>query len=286
MKPKFDHSNPKKILNFNQVYRIIKYLGKGGQGEVVKILDLNDNTYYALKMLNQFDHTIFKEIEMLKTLSNNKIISENISKYYDHFMYHNKLCILMEYIDGTNADIFFKLNSFGLKDYIHFSLWLTDTIKQLHQLNYVHRDIKPGNIMVTSHNTFKLIDFGYSCRLGYPKSLISCHISTPGSPVYAGPELWSGTFKKNIDKYYKTLDMYAVGVTLYDILCRKLPYKIDNKGMVIGKKYHYITIKFILKQLEKQLNDILYGCVNLNPDLRSTALHAHQQLMKYKKLIK
>lgn len=282
MKPKFDHSIPKKILNFNQVYRIVKYLGKGGMGEVVKVLNINDNKFYALKMLKTYDNTVFKEIDMLKRLSNNITISKQISKYYDHFMYHNKLCILMEYIDGSNADHFFKLNRFGLKDYIHFSLWLTHIIKDLHQLGYVHRDIKPGNIMVTFNNQYKLIDFGLSCRVNHPQDPLKCHINMSRTPVFTGPELWNGTFKQNINKYYKTLDMYAVGVTLYDILCGKLPYKVDNNGMVIGHRYHYVNIKIINKLIEKKINEILYGCVNLNPDLRTTAFVAYQQFLNLK----
>lgn len=282
MKPKFDHSKPKRLLNFNQVYRIVKYLGQGSFGEVVKVLDLNDNKYYAMKMLNTYDKTIFKEIDMLKTLSQIKTISPHIAKYYDHFVYHNKLCILMEYIEGSNADVFFKLNQFGLKDFLNFSLWLTNVIKQLHQLGYVHRDIKPANIMVTFNHQYKLIDFGYSCRVNHPHSYLKCPVSSPGTPVFVGPELWDGSFQKDIDFYYKTLDMYAVGVSLYNILTRALPYKIDHKGMVVGKRYHYIIIKVISKQQEKQLNDIIYGMVNLNPRLRSTAGQAYQQLVKFK----
>lgn len=280
-KAKFDSSTPKKILNFNQVFKIVKFLGRGSYGEVVKVIDIINNKPYALKMLKVYDQTIFKEIDMLIRLSKNKTISPHISKYYDHFIYQNKLCILMEFIDGPNADDYFKINPFGLKDYLQFSLWLTNIVTQLHNLGYVHRDIKPSNIIINNkNNKYKLIDFDLSCRLGYPKDPLKCTITFSGTPVFVGPELWNGTFTSNINKYYKTLDVYAVGVSLYYILSRDLPYKVYYKGMVTGKRYHYINIKVIKKQLADKMNDILYGMVNLDPNLRLTAQQAYQQFNK------
>lgn len=274
-KAKFTSSTPKKILNFNQVFKITQFLGRGSYGEVVKVIDVLNNKPYALKMLKVYDQTTFKEIDMLIRLSKNKTISPHISKYYDHFVYQNKLCLLMEFIDGPNADDYFKRHAFGLKKYLQFSLWLTNIVSQLHQLGYVHRDIKPSNIIVhNKNNHFKLIDFDLSCRVGYPNDVLKCGISFAGTPVFIGPELWNGTFQTNINKYYKTLDVYAMGASLYYILSRELPYKIDYKGAIIGQKYHYINIKTVKKPLSDKINQILYGMVNLNPNLRLNASQA------------
>lgn len=282
---KFDKSEPKRILNFNQVFKIINVIGKGGVGTVYKIVDIKNNKPYALKMLNNFDRTIFKEIGMLKKLSTIDSIKDSVVKYYNYFIYNNKLCILMEYIDGNTANNFFKTHNFGLKDYINFCIWLTNIIKNLHLLGYVHRDIKPDNIMVTKNRKFILIDFGFSCRVNYPKDPLKCPISSPGTPVFVAPELWNGTFKKNINKYYLTIDVYAMGVTLYEILTRSFPYKLNSNGQVISNQYNYVTIKFVSNNMSNLLNDILYGMVILNANNRLTASEAYIYFVKYNKLL-
>lgn len=285
-KVRFDSSTPKKFLNFNQVFRMGKLLGQRSFGQVYQVFDIINGKLYALKMFKNYDQSIFKEIDMLKTLSQKKSISQDVVHYYDHFIYKQQLSILMEYIDGVDADKHFKLNRFGLNEYISFSLWLTRVISQLHQLGYVHRDIKPQNIIVVNKNKYKLIDFGFSCRVSHPKDPLKCQVDAKGTPVYIAPELWNGSFKKNINFYYKSIDVYAVGVSLYHILSRAYPYKLNTEGRVVGHRYHYINIKSIPKELTNLLNDILYGMVKLDPLSRLTATQSYYQFSKYKKLWK
>jgi len=273
-KAKFDTSSPKKILNFNQVFTIVKIVGQGGFGQVYKIVDKQSHQPYALKMLKVFDKNTLKEIEMLKVLSKNKTLNKDIVKYYNHFMYHGQLCILMEFIDGQEADDFFQTHSFGLKDFIAFAIWLTNIVNKLHALNYIHRDIKPGNILVTQ-TSYKLIDFGFSCRLTRLNDPLKCPMTEIGTPIFAAPELLNGSLRKNLN-YFKTIDVYAVGVTLYYILSRSFPYKLNEMGFVTGKKYHYVYVK----TNGKMINDLLYGMVNLNPNQRLTINQAYRQWIK------
>jgi calcium-dependent protein kinase len=273
-KAKFDTSTPKKILNFNQVFTISKIVGQGGFGKVYKILDKQSNKPYALKMQKIFDRNTLKEIEMLKILSKDKTLSQDVVKYYDHFMFNNQLCILMEFIDGQEADDFFQTHKFGTQDFIVFAIWLTNIINKLHKLNYIHRDIKPGNILVTKTG-YKLIDFGFSCRLGRLNDPLRCPKDEVGTPVFIAPELLKGYLRQN-DKYFKTIDVYAVGVTLYYILSRSFPYKLNHQGFVIGTKYHYVYTKIY----GKQINDLLYGMTNLNPNQRLTIDQSYKRWLK------
>ena len=274
-KAKFNNQKPKVLLNFNQVFTIIKKLGEGSFGLVVKVQD-DSGKYYALKMLKSYDDSAFHEIETLIALQKYPQFKTSIVQYYDYFIFNKYLCILMEFIDGIDAQKYFK-QPFGLEDFLKFAKWLTFTISELHKLDYVHRDIKPENIMVTKTG-YKLIDFGLSCRTKN-KDPLSCTRSLAGSPVFMSPELWYGFYKKNIYKYYKTSDVYAAGVTLYYILSNEYPYQYNNEGRVIGKIYKPIDIH--PKQYQG-INKIIHTMVYLNPDNRLTALQAFNQFKKYK----
>lgn len=273
-KAKFNQQNPKVILNFNQVFKIIKKLGEGSFGLVVKVQDQSGN-FYALKMLKTYDETAFHEIEMLIALGKYPQFKNSIVQYYDYFLYNRYLCILMEFIDGIDAQKYFS-EPFGLEDFLKFAKWLTYTISQLHVLNYVHRDIKPENIMVTKKG-YKLIDFGLSCRTRN-RDPLTCTRSLAGSPVFMSPELWYGAYKKDLFKYYKTSDVYAVGVTLYYILSNEYPYKFNNEGRVVGTVYKSIEIS---PHQYQGLDKIIHAMVYLNPDNRLTALQAFNKFKDY-----
>jgi serine/threonine protein kinase len=260
---------PKVALNYRDVFREVKILGQGAFGMVVKVIDKKTGKAYAIKKLKSYDNSIFKEIGILQRLKNFK----DVVRYYDYFSYRGQLCILMEYIDGVNAGQYFT--NANLTDYINFAIWLTDIITNLHHLGYVHRDIKPDNIMVTASG-YKLIDFGFSCRVNHPTDPLKCPLSSPGTPLYAAPELWNQSFKKNIGKYYKTIDVYACGVTLYNVLTGKFPYAANKKGLVINGDYKFVIIDGTTKTKQFKINSILRGMVALNPDDRLTSFMASE----------
>ena len=270
---KFNQQNPKTILNFNAVFKIVKKLGEGSFGSVIKVQDASGK-YYAMKMLKSYDKSAFYEIDTLIALNKYKF-SQDIVKYYDYFLHNRNLCILMEFIDGIDAQKYFN-KPFMIEEFLKFATWLTHIIAELHKVDYVHRDIKPENIMVTKTG-YKLIDFGLSCRTKTNDKL-RCIKSLTGSPVFMSPELWYGLYKKNIYKYYKTSDNYAVGVSLYYILSHQFPYPIDKEGKVIGKLYQPIKIH---PPQYQDLNIIIHAMVYLNPDNRLTALQAFNKLKQF-----
>lgn len=264
------------IINYNQIFKNISILGQGGNGIVIKVMDIISGKYYALKTINKYDDDTIREIEILRQFSNE--FGSSVVKYYNYFFYQNVLCILMEYIHGVTVDEYFN-NNFSLLDFINFAVWLTSIISLLHKKNYVHRDIKPSNIMVVN-GKYKLIDFGYSCRVGKinVKDNLSCTVSTPGTPYYAAPEIYNGTFKKNINKYYKTIDVYACGVTLYNILTGKFPYKLYNHSIIMSN-YIHININQIPRILNNYINNLIHQMVLINPDNRITIENAKNKFI-------
>ena len=237
----------KHILNFDQVFEETATLGSGAFGIVVKVVDVLSGKPYALKKIKDYTQETLKEIEILKILSSKL---DDVVKYYDYFFYQDNLCILMEFIPGKNASKWFLENSFNIRDFMTFALWLTDIFTRLHQMNYIHQDLKPHNIMVVSKGKYKLIDFDLSCHVGYPRNLVQCDDRPGGTPTFVAPEIYSGLFKQDLTFFYKSNDMYALGTSLYFILTRESPYKMFD-GKITSTKY----IPFYINTINKKAND-------------------------------
>lgn len=274
------YSRDKKILNFNQVFEEIAVLGEGAFGVVVKIIDVLSGQPYALKKIKQFDEDTLKEIEVLKVLSGR---FNDVVKYYDYFFYQNNLCILMEYVPGLNASKWFLENPFAIRDFMTFSLWLTDIFTKLHQFGYVHQDLKPHNIMVISKGKYKLIDFDLSCHVGAPRNMLQCDDRPGGTPTFIAPEIYDQTFKTNLEFYYKKNDVYAIGTTMYYILTREAPYKMLD-GRITSPRYIPFYINTINKNANDMLNDIIYQMVFIDAKKRLTSKEANKELKMYREI--
>lgn len=278
---KFRTIDGKKIItNYDQVFKNVAILGQGGNGVVWKIRDVKSGKYYALKVINQYDDDTIREIDVLKILS--RELDNNVVKYYDYFFYQGKLSILMEYIEGITVGDFFR-RGFGLMDFIQFGIWLTDTVALLHKMGYVHRDIKPGNIMV-ANKKYKLIDFGYSCRLGKPIDKLSCKFGSLGTEKYAAPELYTKEYEKNMTKYYKAADVYACGVTLYHLLTGSYPYQL-YKDIVIVSPYKPINVRGASPKVGNLINTTLHDMVIIDVNNRITLQQANKSFHQIKQTL-
>lgn len=254
--------NPKLLLNFNNIYKIIKLLGEGEFGKIYLIKNKLTNKLYALKLLkyNNINKNLFnREVSMLIKLS--KISNCNIymSCYYNSFLIkiNNQFYygILMDYILGMSLDKFIFNNKLNRKDIINIGLELLNIVYFLHNHGYVHNDISLRNIMLFN-NKIKLIDFGLSCYTKSTDNRIKCKKDRLFNLNYASPEIKNGIYKYDVNKYSKTSDIYSLGLVLY--------YLFDF--------YH---IKF-----DKCLKNVIINMTLKNPNERATAEKAYQLLLK------
>src|SRR5437868_7606452 len=216
-------TRPKTLLNFQQIFMINKVLGVGGMGKVFKVTYKPTATPYALKVLKMMDQQTEREVKILALLSKDRRVKNDIVHYVDYFLYQQRPCILMEYIDGDNAAIYFSRHPVTLRQIKQFAVWLCDIVMRLHDINIVHHDIKPDNVIVITTSAsakgvfvdpsaaakgvfvdpsaaakgvfvpqqYKLIDFGFSCR--YTNRIsndpLACYSNTSGTSVDQPPEL-------------------------------------------------------------------------------------------------
>src|SRR5688572_12879985 len=143
-------------------YQIQEKLGAGGQGTVYKALDTKLNRTVVIKVLPP-ELTIktanFKRFEREAQLCS-QLDHPNICTIYDFHEADGVFYIAMQYVEGKNVRQLVGGRPLELKTALNIAVQVTDALAYAHSKNIIHRDIKAGNIMVTSNGQVKILDFG------------------------------------------------------------------------------------------------------------------------------
>ena len=251
-------SYPKTDMNY---YKIGRNIGHGAFGKVNIALHTLSGHIVAIKSFNKIKKSfplnrIYYEIKLLKKLRNHK----NIIKYFEHFETKKYFCIVMENISGGNLlNAINKMSKFSESMAKNIFKQLILTIKYLHNMNIVHRDIKPDNILLELDNTIKLCDFGVSKQIKKGQLLKD----TCGTPAFIAPEILK---EKPYDPY--VTDIWSSGVVLYIIVSGFFPFRGNNetelrKSIISGNFPKLIDIS-------ENLKDLLDKLLEINPEKRIT----------------
>jgi serine/threonine protein kinase len=192
---------------FDNKYRYVKDLGKGGFGKVFLAKEERSENLVAIKQLKNEDKArqddIIYEMQMVS-----KFNHPNIVLYKHHFVQDDLLYIVMEYCPlGSIRDLMRKekiTSTFVWK----WMSELTETLQLVHEKEIIHHDIKPDNILFTENRTIKITDFGVANTGAGTRSFMS--------PEALGWE--TGAVKD------ARVDIYALGVTLLELLTERNPF--------------------------------------------------------------
>ena len=251
-------SYPKTDMNY---YKIGRNIGHGAFGKVNIALHILSGHIVAIKSFNKIKKSfplnrIYYEIKLLKKLRNHK----NIIKYFEHFETEKYFCIVMENISGGNLlNAINKMSKFSESMARNIFKQLIQTIKYLHNMNIVHRDIKPDNILLELDNTIKLCDFGVSKQIKKGQLLTD----TCGTPAFIAPEI----LKEKPYNPYIT-DIWSSGVVLYIIVSGFFPFRGNNETEL---RKNIINGNFPkLNDISENLKDLLDKLLEINPEKRIT----------------
>src|SRR5437764_3082293 len=204
-------------------YRILEKLGAGGQGEVYKAVDTRLGRSVVVKVLPP-DLTV-KEANLKRFEREARLASSldhpNICTIYDLGEQGNVHYIAMQYIEGRNVRQLVNGRPLELKSALSIAIQVADALAYAHSKNIIHRDIKAGNIMVSSTGQVKILDFGLAKLLedeqeaeakGQDRSQIT-ELGIPyGTATYAAPEQARG------ERADHRSDIFSTGVLLYEML--------------------------------------------------------------------
>jgi len=204
-------------------YKIVERIAGGGMGEVYRAIDLELERDVAIKCvrpeLSELEEATKRFRAEARTLA--KLSHLHIATVYRFFADGDRLYLVMEYIDGKPfGEIITSQGSIPHQQAVNLVKDALQGLGYAHRNKIVHRDIKPGNLMVDQENTVKVLDFGIAHLIGGTR--LTRVGSAVGTPAYMSPEQVLG---RDIDQ---RTDIYAIGVVLYEMLSGKLPYTANS----------------------------------------------------------
>lgn len=246
-----EHSGPHPLIGKRiGSYLIEEEIGIGGMG-VVFIGQRDDKVFdqrVAIKILKQgisSEYLVKRFQNERQTLAN--LQHPNIAKLFDGGKTSEGLpYLIMEFIDGVPITEFCKEKQLSIDARLRLFIKVCKAVQYAHQNLIIHRDIKPGNILVNKEGRPKLLDFGVAKLLDKDLEFSNSDLTKTGmwhlTPEFASPEQIVG---KNITT---ASDIYSLGVLLYNLLSGFAPYKITNNSPLAINKI--INEEKILKPSE------------------------------------
>ena len=215
-------------------YEIIAPLGKGAMGVVYKAFDPMIKRFVALKTIHLgFTEPPDDDIALRfhrEAQSAGNLNHQNIVGIYEYGEDAGRAFIAMQYVEGqTLVNLFKRKHRFSLSD---IQLILTSVLAALdysHRAGVIHRDIKPGNIMLDSTGTVKVMDFGIARIESSELTQTGTILGTPG---YMSPEQLLG---ETVDL---RSDLYSAGIVLYELLTGERAFTGSSFASVIYKVIH------------------------------------------------
>ncbi len=193
-------------------YKILSPLGSGGFGTVY----LAEDTWIDKKVAIKVPHKqnvdfgdLLREPRLLASLSHPNIVSILTAEKQENIFF-----IVMEYIPGDTLEtVISRDGKIDLPRALDYTCQICNALDHAHQQGVIHRDLRPGNVLVTEGGLLKVADFGTSRFIE-----LAAHGTTViGSPPYMAPEQFHG-------KAVFASDIYSLGVTMYQMLTGVLPY--------------------------------------------------------------
>jgi serine/threonine protein kinase/tetratricopeptide (TPR) repeat protein len=210
-------------------YRILDKLGAGGQGTVYKALDTKLGRTVVIKVLPA--EFTAKEANLKRFEREARLASSldhpNICTIFDLNEINGINYIAMQYIEGRNVRELVGGRPLDLQSALSIAIQVTDALAAAHSRGIIHRDIKAGNVMVTSSGQVKVLDFGLAKLLDNDVARTSgihqtdlTELGVPyGTATYAAPEQARG------DRVDSRADIFSTGVLLYEMLTGMWPFR-------------------------------------------------------------
>src|SRR5262245_14034946 len=220
-------------------YEVLAKIGAGGMGEVYRARDLRLEREVAIKILPSGTSCGLEEIERLqreaKTLA--ALNHPNIVTVYSVEQDAETHFVTMELLDGETLDKIVAGGGLSQERFNGLALQLLDAMRAAHGQDVVHRDLKPGNIMITSDQRLKVLDFGLAkvgAAEGSPTLLgdFSTRITQPGSILGTIAYLSPGQAQwKEVDH---RSDIFSLGIILHEMSLGRHPFPGGSAAEIIS----------------------------------------------------
>lgn len=255
-------------------YRILEKLGQGGMGEVYKAEDSRLKRLVAIKILRR--DRVAPDQERLRFLQEGRAVSAlnhpNIVQIYELASHDGEDCIVMEFAPGPTLAQLLSQKRLTVDQAMDYANQMASALAAAHAAGIVHRDIKPGNIIVTEAGVVKILDFGLAKR--------EPNIADGDSTLTAGPETGAGTVLgtaaymspeqaegKPVDA---RSDVFSTGAVLYEMLTGTRAFDGDSTLAILSKVLRDAPppVRELRAEVPQAAERIVGRCLEKDPALR------------------
>ena len=254
-----DHGRFEPGTLFDERYRIVGRLGKGGMGEVYRADDLKLGQQVALKFLSETVDAdparltqLHTEVRMARQVSH-----PNVCRVYDAGEFDGHTFLSMEYVDGEDlASLIRRIGRFPQDRAIELARQICAGLAAAHDRGVLHRDLKPANIMLDGGGKIRITDFGLAGATG--------EVLRAGTPAYMAPEQLAG------GEVTPRSDIYALGLVLYELFTGRRALDAANMAELIAKREQAdITLPTdIVRDLDAGIERVIMRCLEPDPARR------------------
>lgn len=266
----------------NDRYEIGKRIGRGGMAEIFQARDILLDRPVAIKVLfpefatdPAFVERFRREAQAAANLNH-----PNIVGVYDWGKVNNTYYIAMEYVNGrTLADILKQSGTLTPMQVCDVMSEVAAALTSAHQNGVIHRDIKPGNILVSTTGQVKVADFGIARALGSGvEQGLTQTGAVMGTATYFSPEQAQGASTD------QRSDIYSLGVVMYEMLSGSAPFTGENAVAIAYKQVHEqaTPLNQRLASVPAEVAAIVAKCMEKSPDDRySSAEQVRDELRRF-----
>lgn len=250
-------------------YQIERQLGRGAMGIVYLGVDPKISRKVAIKTLalsREFEPEVIDQVKtrfFREAEASGRLTHKNIVTIYDVGEEHDLAFIAMDFLEGLSLDHFTKLDTLlPIEEVLSIGAQIADGLDYAHAQQVVHRDIKPANIMYNSDTgSVKITDFGIASLTDSSNTRTGTVL---GTPAFMSPEQISG---KRIDG---RSDLFSLGVTLYYLLCAKLPFTAESMAALVYQitQTQHLPVTEQRPELGPLVNLIINKCLQKEPEKR------------------
>jgi Tol biopolymer transport system component/predicted Ser/Thr protein kinase len=261
-------------------YQILSRLGEGGMGIVYKARDQHLDRFVAIKLLPpelmadpDRKRRFVQEAKAASALNHPNIIT-----VHDISSDNGRDFMVMEYVDGKTLDRLIPRRGLKLSDVLKYGIQISDALVKAHAAGIVHRDMKPGNIMVSEGGLVKLLDFGLAKLTERPRveeneSTLTLQPQTEegmilGTASYMSPEQAAG---KPVDA---RSDIFSFGSVLYEMVTGQRAFQGDSKMSTLAAILNQEprSAGKIARTLPYDLEKIIARCLRKDTGRRSQSM--------------
>ena len=246
-------------------YQILGEIAKGGMSTVYRARQSSMNREVAIKILpatfmhdSTFLDRFYREVDIIAHLQHPHILP-----VYDFGQFDNMPYIVMAVLNGgTLTDKIKREGAMELTEVLRITKEIADALDYAHSKGIIHRDFKPGNVLLDERDNTYLADFGLA-KLRESDTQITLGSAMLGTPAYMSPEQADGS------ELTPAADIYSFGVTVFQMLTGRVPFEGNTTGVLIAHATQPVpNMRDIRATLSEGTQGVIFTAMAKNPSDR------------------